>query len=177
MNNLSLKEKHFIVITLLILCVLNGIFVFLYTINNLRSDKDAILQNYEKTITELNSVKTQLSSIYGVENDFLPNGMSATYMGKFLCTAYCTEEYSHICGSGTGITASGEKVKAGITVAVDTSVIPMGTIIYIEGVGIRIAQDTGGNIEGNKIDVAVETHQEALIWEGYGYHNVYVLGG
>ena len=53
----------------------------------------------------------------------------------------------------------------------------MGTIIYIEGVGIRIAQDTGGNIEGNKIDVAVKTHQEALTWEGYGYHDVYVLGG
>ena len=176
-NNLSLKEKHIVIISLLVLCVLYMYFVLINKVNNANLDKANILTSYKKVSLELDSVKAQLDSLYGVTKDFLPNGMTSTYIGEFLCTAYCTEEYPHICGTGDGITASGEKVKAGITVAVDTSIIPLGTIIYIEGVGIRIAQDTGGSVKENKIDVAVETHQDALSWSGYGYHKVYILGG
>lgn len=49
----------------------------------------------------------------------------------------------------------------GRTVAVDPSVIPFGTTIEIDGFGIRYAEDTGGAIQGNKIDVFVETTAEA----------------
>ncbi|MEG2053984.1 MAG: 3D domain-containing protein [Oscillospiraceae bacterium] len=59
--------------------------------------------------------------------------------------------------------------------AVDPNIIPLGTWLYIDGVGIRQAQDTGGAIKGNKIDVAVDTHQNALNWAGYGTHKVYIL--
>lgn len=106
--------------------------------------------------------------------DLMPGGMEAEYIGTFDCTAYCAEEYPHICG-GTGITASGAPVTAGLTVAIDPEVIPLGTILYIEGVGVRIAQDTGSAIKGQKIDVAVETHTEAESWTGWGTHNVWIL--
>ena len=84
------------------------------------------------------------------------------YSGKYNCTAYCTEKYAHTCGTGDGITAPGVPVIDGVTVAVDPKIIPYGTILYIEGIGFRIAQDTGGNIKGNKIDIAVKTHEDAL---------------
>lgn len=57
--------------------------------------------------------------------------------GDFLCTAYCTEKREHICGTGTGITASGAPVEADVTVAADPDVFPFGTVLYIEDVGVR----------------------------------------
>ena len=109
-----------------------------------------------------------------IQNGALPAGMTAEYIGEFECSAYCAEEYPHICG-GNGITASGAPVTAGLTVAVDSEAIPLGSAIYIEGVGIRIAQDTGSAVIDNRIDVAVETHAEAESWVGYGLHNVWIL--
>lgn len=109
-----------------------------------------------------------------MQRDTIPDGMQVDYAGAFMCSAYCCEEYPHICG-GNGITASGTPVTAGLTVAVDPDVIPLGTALYIEGIGIRIAQDTGGAVTGQKIDVAVETHAEAESWTGWGTHNVWIL--
>lgn len=83
------------------------------------------------------------------------------------CTVshYCCEKYAHICGTGNGITASGAPVQAGVSVAVDPKVIPLGSTVYVDyGDGVihtYIAQDTGGAVKGNHIDVAVETHAEA----------------
>lgn len=51
-----------------------------------------------------------------------------------------------------GITASGVPVTKGI-VAVDPSVIPLGTRLYIPGYGFAVAADTGGGIKGNMIDL------------------------
>ena len=97
--------------------------------------------------------------------------------GKFLCTAYCTEEYPHICGEGHGITASGAPVTAGLTVAADES-LPFGTVLYIEGIGVRVVQDRGAAIQGNKLDVAVSgNHEDALNWDGYGEHRVWIIMG
>lgn len=84
------------------------------------------------------------------------------YMGEFKLTHYCTEEYRHICGLGAGITATGTKVTAGRTVAVDPTVIPYGTQIYIEGYGWRTAEDCGGAVKNKQIDIAVDTHDNAL---------------
>ena len=103
--------------------------------------------------------------------------LSLTYIGAFSCTAYCAEEYPHICGEGHGITSSGAKVQPGVTVAADTSVLPYGTVVYIEGVGLRVVQDTGGAVKGNKLDVAVNTHAEALSWSGWGSRRVWIISG
>ena len=89
--------------------------------------------------------------------------------------AYCTEQYEHICGEGHGITASGQPIQAGVTVAADTSIFPYGTVLYIEGVGIRIVQDKGAAIQGKHLDVAVDTHENAEKWNGCGNHRVWVL--
>ena len=72
-----------------------------------------------------------------------------------------------------GITANGNKVKKGI-VAVDTRVLPFGSIIYIEGVGVFTADDTGGDIKGNRIDIYMENLDDAIKF-GRQFKKVYVL--
>lgn len=98
-----------------------------------------------------------------------------TDAGAFFCTAYCTEQYPHICGEGHGVTASGQPIQAGVTVAADTSIFPYGTVLYIEDVGIRIVQDKGSAIQGKHLDVAVDTHENAKKWSGCGNHRVWIL--
>ena len=82
---------------------------------------------------------------------------------EFVITAYCSEDYPHICNDGEAIyTATGTVATAGRTIAVDPNIIPYGTEVEIEGVGVRIAEDCGGAIKGNRIDLLFDTHQEAL---------------
>lgn len=96
--------------------------------------------------------------------------------GEFHCTAYCTEKFPHECGTGTGITASGEPVMAGWSVAADEEIFPLGTVLYIEGVGLRVVQDRGVAVKGQHLDIAVAgTHEDALKWDGYGEHKVWVI--
>ena len=97
------------------------------------------------------------------------------YIGEYKCTAYCCEKYPHICGGGKGITASGQPIQPDVSVAVgDLKLLPYGTVIYIEDVGIRIVQDTG-KLGKHQIDVAVDTHDHASTWEGQGNHKVWIL--
>lgn len=51
--------------------------------------------------------------------------------------------------------------------------IPLGSRVYIEGIGWRVAQDTGSAIKGNRIDVLVSSHAEAYD-KGIDYLDVYV---
>ena len=71
-------------------------------------------------------------------------------------------------------TATGVYPKAGRTVAVDTKYIPHGTVLYIEGIGLRIAEDTGGDIKGNRLDVFVDSKEEA-IKKGFKKAKVHIL--
>ena len=84
------------------------------------------------------------------------------YMGDYKLTHYCVEKHEHICGTGTGLTATGTQVTAGRTVAVDPSVIPYGTEIYIEGYGWRVAEDCGSAVNGAHVDIAVNNHDQAM---------------
>lgn len=82
-------------------------------------------------------------------------------LGTFTLTAYCGCETC--CGRWAGgPTASGVMPEAGRTIAVDTSVIPMGSKVYIEGLGECVAEDTGSAIKGNRIDIYMDSHKEAL---------------
>ena len=76
-------------------------------------------------------------------------------------------------GGGSGITASGIPAARGC-VAVDTSVIPLGTRLFIPGYGIAIAADTGGAIYGNRVDLCMDTYGEAMAF-GRRTVEVYVL--
>ena len=92
-------------------------------------------------------------------------------MGNFKLTAYCA--CSRCCGEWTnGITATGTTATQGRTIAVDPNVIPYGTEVVING-NTYIAEDCGGAIKYNKIDIYFDSHQEALNF-GVQYADVYI---
>jgi 3D (Asp-Asp-Asp) domain-containing protein len=72
------------------------------------------------------------------------------------------------------VTATGLRARHGV-IAVDPRVIPLGTVVYVEGYGTAIAADTGGAIRGLRIDVCFNSVREALRW-GRRRVRVWILG-
>jgi 3D (Asp-Asp-Asp) domain-containing protein/peptidoglycan hydrolase CwlO-like protein len=73
--------------------------------------------------------------------------------------------YSYAEAGASFYTASGLDLRQNPqAVAVDTNVIPLGTLVEVEGYGVAIAADTGGAIKGNIIDVHFKTPEECLQW-------------
>ena len=82
--------------------------------------------------------------------------VDSEYLGTFKITHYCPCE---ICNEGWGDnTAWAGKITPGRTIGVNPNVIPPLSWVYIEGYGMRRAEDTGGGIGTNHIDVAVADH-------------------
>ena len=75
-------------------------------------------------------------------------------------TAYCP--CAKCCGKATGRTAMGTKATAGRTVAASGK-FAFGTKLNING-HVYTVEDRGGAINGNKIDIYVNSHAEALAW-------------
>ncbi len=75
--------------------------------------------------------------------------------------------YTAYCEGCSGVTATGVDLRSNPNqkvIAVDPSVIPLGSKVYVEGYGVATAADTGGAIKGNRIDVFIPTESGALDW-------------
>lgn len=133
------------------------------------SDLDAIEREFVMAHSDVNK-PAQEPIVYpeDYENELIEAALlaKAERIDDVTVTFYCTEKRKHICGTGDGITASGSKVAAGWSCAVDTSLIPLGSDVLIDfgdgNLEYRVADDTGGAIKGKHIDLAVETHNQAL---------------
>ena len=89
------------------------------------------------------------------------------YIGEFEITYYVA----------TGNrTSTGVYPKSDRTIAVDPKVIPYGSIVYIEGVGARIAEDCGSAVKNNVIDVFVDVTQDEALKMGRKKAKVYLIG-
>lgn len=113
---------------------------------------------------------------------FTKEGQPVHYQKKLACTltAYTAGPESTGKSPGDpafGITASGAKAKEGTTIAVDPRLIPIGSRVYIEGLGFRKAQDTGGLIKGQRIDVFFENKDTAITFGVKRNINVYIEDG
>jgi len=82
-------------------------------------------------------------------------GKSATFVVTFYCAC------AGICTQGLGLTAAGVRPREGWTIACDPRVLPIGSIVSIEGFGERMCQDTGSAIKGRHIDIFVDEHGRA----------------
>lgn len=75
--------------------------------------------------------------------------------------------YTAYCKGCSGITKTGIDLRNNSdlkVIAVDPSVIELGTKVYVEGYGYAVAGDIGSAIKGNKIDVFIPTKNEAFEW-------------
>lgn len=90
------------------------------------------------------------------------NSSAAPSGGKeFYATATA---YTANCNGCSGVTATGVNLKSNPNVkiiAVDPSVIPLGSKVWVEGYGYAVAGDTGGAIKGNKIDLFMPSKSKA----------------
>ena len=98
-------------------------------------------------------------------------------LGEFKLTSYCSchlccGEWAYNRPNGIVYGAIGEELKEDYSIAVDPSVIPYGTEVIING-KVYKAQDCGGGIKGNEIDIYFENHNDALEF-GVKYAEIFV---
>lgn len=74
--------------------------------------------------------------------------------------------------TGGGTTAMGTRAREG-AIAVDPDVIPLGTKVYVEGYGYARAEDTGGNIKGNTVDLYMNSTSACMKW-GVRHKTIYI---
>lgn len=144
-------------------------------------------------VTKKNNVTSRgkVRTTWGPDVNEVEEGVLETSDGQILeytevmqleATAYCP--CYKCCGKYPGnrwynITATGTVGKVGV-IAVDPRVIPLGTQVYIEGLGgaknygFGSAEDTGGAIKGQIIDLYFNTHKETVNW-GRQQVKVYIL--
>lgn len=118
----------------------------------IREPRNKIVQVQTRTITSRSSGTTTGTS------------------GVYKVTAYCA--CMSCCGKTNGITASGTQATANRTVAAPRT-FAFGTQLVINGQTYTV-EDRGGAITGNRIDVYMDSHSEALAW-GVRYLNVEVI--
>lgn len=128
------------------------------------TNKEEQIQNQENEIEELKKkLVSKLEEEQKQEEEAQRyvvsrgNTDNSEYLGNFTISFYTP--YDSGC---TGITATGTVATPNRTVAVDPRVIPLGTKLYIEGLGEVIAEDTGGAIVGNRLDFCVGSTSEAF---------------
>ena len=114
-------------------------------INSLSSKWFELNENKNILIQDNVNCQQKLDKIVKEEN-------SRKYMGEFTLVAYYQ-------GS---ITSTGTRPKVNHTIAVDPKVIPYGSKVYIEGYGTFIAEDCGGGIKGNMIDIYMSSYNECI---------------
>jgi 3D (Asp-Asp-Asp) domain-containing protein len=83
---------------------------------------------------------------------------------EYKVTGYC--KCAKCCGrwayyQGGGWTSLHTRATPGHTAAVDPKVIPLGSRLWVEGIGVLVAEDTGSAIKGKRVDVFFATHLEA----------------
>lgn len=120
---------------------------------------EKVLQEPVNKIIQVNKTVTSRSSSTSRTNT-TPSTTPNTNGQVYKITAYCS--CSKCCGKSTGRTASGTKATAGRTVAA-SSKFAFGTKLNING-HIYTVEDRGGAINGNKIDIYVNSHAAALAW-------------
>ena len=185
-----MRKKHIRwdrVVLLLIIVLLPLIFIVRYVEKKQEENRqslyvDTIVDGKEYTLTcdefieykknrvlpVVSSYEKELIVEIPVEEEEEP---TLEYLGSFLLTGYCDcvecqEEW-------VGTTAMGIAPTVNNTVAVDPDLIPLGSYLIIDGVRYH-AEDVGGMIQDQHIDIFVGSHSECYSDFCNGYHDVYL---
>lgn len=174
MKSITITRVWIVAMTVIIVILVLTNVTLIKEIKELRdADRDLYQMHYQIAASNIDVESVEKmpidTFIENAENSALRGAQAATqppenltYLGNFTITHYCHENYPHICNDGDPTqTASGAVATVGRTVGVDPRVIPYGTRLLIDG-HEYVAEDTGGGIGGNHIDILVEYHQEAL---------------
>src|SRR5690625_1047455 len=130
-------------------------------IQNANINQDTDSESNENENTEaVEETSTSNDSSSSADADAASDSEGQTF--SVTATAYTAN-----CDGCSGVTSTGVDLNSNPdakVIAVDPSVIPLGSEVYVEGYGYATAADVGGAINGNKIDVHVPTKDEAYSW-------------
>lgn len=140
--------RIYIILFVLTLLILAASLVIIGNQNSLMVMNTDILNQQNNILLELDGIDEENGSEVNSES-----------LGEFTITHYCSCPIC--CGKSDGITATGTHATEGRTIAVDPDVIPLGSEVIIDGQAY-VAEDVGGAIKGNKVDIYVNSHQEAV---------------
>ncbi|MBQ1501300.1 MAG: G5 domain-containing protein [Firmicutes bacterium] len=131
----------------------------------------------ERTLISTEKVRDPVSRVVGVgpadSTGTATSAMTSTSSGAdFYYTNSFTVQATAYTWTGNR-TATGTWPTVG-TIAVDPNVIPLGTRVYVEGYGFAVAEDTGGAVKSNIIDLYMDTEAECINW-GRRYVTIYIL--
>ncbi|MET0959528.1 MAG: ubiquitin-like domain-containing protein [Psychrobacillus psychrotolerans] len=121
---------------------------------NMMSEK--IIKEPTKKVVAVGTKVMTASVSRGTSSAAAPSGGKEFYVTATAYTAYCN--------GCSGVTATGMNLKSNPNlkvIAVDPSVIPLGSKVWVEGYGHAVAGDTGGAIKGNKIDLFMASKSQA----------------
>lgn len=119
---------------------------------------EKVVNKKQDKVVTVGTKTTVAQASRGVTNVSSPNGKEI-YVSS---TAYTAS-----CKGCSGVTSTGVNLKSNPgakIIAVDPSVIPLGSKVYVEGYGYAVAADKGGAIKGNKIDVFFSSKNDAYRW-------------
>lgn len=122
----------------------------------------------EKATNQISILEEELKTSSNMEIADENNSLEEPSINSSTTIENSKATYSMVATAYTGgsLTAMGLKPVRdpnGIsTIAVDPSVIPLGSKVYVEGYGIAIASDTGGAIKGNKIDIYMNSLSDCI---------------
>ena len=132
--------KQFLFIIIILFMVLLGI------VSGYQNGYDTASVKFKTDVEQLQGKQEKL--LKEIDHLKKESALTQVYQSReFEFTAYAYN---------SGHTASGTIPKEGRTIAVDPAVIPLGSVVYIEGYGVRVAEDTGAYIKGDRMDLYVK---------------------
>ena len=174
MGNLRMSRRGKIFVGFVVLSIVAGTLWRSFTASSTATENSAPEQkNIEATTETANTCAyiTTATTPVLVTTTAQPTESGLVSLGKFKLTAYCpcvkccgvwSEAHSSRVGTDyVQRTASGTIPTVSRTVGVDPDIIPFGTMLVIDGCAY-IAEDCGGGIKGNSIDIFFMSHDEAL---------------
>ncbi len=148
-----------------------------YSSSNNQNTTVGVESATEVTTEQVTQLKSnEMITVAATEKETEPTGaiqrIEKVALGEFRVTAYCP--CSECCGQwADGITYTGVTAKENRTIAVDPNVIPLGSIVEVDGMRF-VAEDIGGAIKGNRLDIYFDSHQHALNW-GVQSKEIYLI--
>jgi 3D (Asp-Asp-Asp) domain-containing protein len=130
--------------------------LFLFTSQDVQESVPEANFMYDQLLDVVDGLQKELAEYKERERIFL----RCIAHEEYVATAYLPVDPME--GRLSGLTATGTLAEPYFTVAVDPTVVPINSWIWIDGLGWWKAQDTGNAIRGKKIDLCLSTREEAL---------------